>query len=142
MRLTLIGYYLLCWVVGVLLVMCCGGCKGVRYVEMPVVHTQLTARVDSFSTVDSLYVGDSTVVMMQGQDTVRIEHWRTYWRDRWRERLQRDTVIVRDTVSVAVRVPAELTRWERTKVDYGGYAMLILAVLCVFEVYRLARKFA
>ena len=142
MRLTLIGYYLLCWIIGVLLVIFLSGCKGIRYVEMPVVHTQLTARVDSFRAVDSLYVGDSTVVLMQGQDTVRIEHWRTYWRDRWRERLQRDTMIVSDTVSVAVKVPAELTRWERVKVDYGGWAMLLLALAFLFEVYRIVRKFA
>lgn len=35
----------------------------------------------------------------------------------------------------------ELSKWERTKIDYGGTAIIIVLLMFVFIVYRIVRKF-
>lgn len=35
----------------------------------------------------------------------------------------------------------ELSKWERTKIDYGGKAIVILLLIIAYGVYRIVRKF-
>lgn len=90
--------------------------------------------------VDSVTLRDSVAVIQRG-DTVMI----TKWRDRYRVRERVDTVYSSATDSVTLRVPypveRELSRWEQTKMDFGGMAIggLIIA-LCV-AVAWLIKKF-
>lgn len=67
------------------------------------------------------------------------------WRDRWRERINEvhDTVYVERTGSVPVPYPVEreLSRWERVKVDYGGFALGLVGSVLAVAVIWLAKKF-
>ena len=67
------------------------------------------------------------------------------WRDRWRERTKEvhDTVYIERTDSVPVPYPVEreLSRWERVKVDYGGFALGLVGSVLAVAVIWLAKKF-
>lgn len=80
-----------------------------------------------------------TVSILQRGDTVFSETVK--WR--WRVKEVHDTVIVERTDSVAVPYPVEhrLTRWEQTKMDFGGIAMGTTIIALCIAVAWLIRKF-
>lgn len=94
--------------------------------------------------VDSVIQRDSIAVIQKG-DTMLI----TRYRDRYRVKERTDTVYKAKTDSVRVREPypveRELTKWEQTKMDFGGMflggliAVLVAAVI-VWIVKRKRRK--
>lgn len=116
------------------------GCARTVYVPVEnTSHTTDTVRLVNLRT-DSVVQRDSVAVYVNG-DTVRI----TRWRDRFRYRDRTDTVYkaVTDSVKVSVPYPVEreLTKWERTKMGFGGIAIgAIIAVVCIAVVW-LIRKF-
>lgn len=94
--------------------------------------------------VDSVIQRDSVAVVQKG-DTVLI----TRYRDRYRVKERTDTVYKAKTDSVRVREPypveRELTKWEQTKMDFGGIFLggLIavgVAAVIVWIVKRKRRK--
>lgn len=116
------------------------GCTRTVYmpVESTAYHTD-TVRLTAVRA-DSLFRRDSVAVYVSG-DTVRI----TQYRDRYRVRERIDTVYraVMDTARVEVPVPVEreLTKWERTKMDFGGAAIGVLAVAACVAVVWLIRAY-
>lgn len=127
------------WLLLVLAVLSLAACKQVQYVPVETVRldsiylTQMQR--DSILRYDSVYVADKG-------DTVWLEKFKYLYRDRWRV----DTLVsVRtDTVSVPYPVERKLTRWERVKLEAGGYAIVVgaLAVLAVIVwlVMKIRRK--
>lgn len=94
--------------------------------------------------VDSVIQRDSVAVVQKG-DTVLI----TKYRDRYRVKERTDTVYKAKTDSVRVREPypveRPLTKWEQTKMDFGGMFLggLIavgVAAVIVWIVKRKMRK--
>lgn len=110
--------YALCAAATVWLVVALCGCSTTKYVPVETVRTEYKDRVREVQTVDS--VTDTRFVWVSGDTVVS-------WRDRvkWRERVVRDTVSVirTDTVREPYPVERKLTRWERTKMDFGGVAL-------------------
>lgn len=106
------------WVPVAVLAVMCLGCKSVQYVPVESVRTD-TCYVNKIRT-DSVYVRDS-VVVERGGDTIKVTAWR------WRERyvVQRDTIYLSKTDSIAVPYPVErkLTLWKKMKQDIGGIAI-------------------
>lgn len=107
------------------------GCA--RKVYVPVEST--VSRTDTIYSakvrVDSVIMRDSVAVFQKG-DTVLI----TKYRDRYRVKELTDTVYQSAIDSVKISVPypveRELSRWERTKMDFGGMAIGALVIaLCV-----------
>lgn len=116
-----------------LVVLC--GCA--RKIYVPVENTVM--RTDTVYSaklrVDSVIFRDSVAVIQKG-DTVFL----TRYRDRYRVREHTDTVYqsVIDSVKVSVPYPVEreLTRWEKVKMDAGGFAIgagtaLLVAVIAL-----------
>lgn len=128
---------LLLFGLAVLLMSAVCSCRTVQYVPIE------TVRTDSlyFNTVstDSVYVKDS-VLVVKG-DTVTEYRWRYVYK--YKDRT--DTVYVSRTDSVQVPYPVEkeLTRWQRFRMDIGGYALaaVVVTVLVVFGwlVYKLKK---
>lgn len=128
---------LLLYVLAVFCLLC--GCRQMQYVPVvTVLHDSVyvtQVQRDSIIRFDSVYIRDAG-------DTVWLEKYKYLYRDRWRV----DTLVsVRtDTVSVPVPVERKLTRWERVKLEAGGYAIVIgfCVVLAVvgWMVYRIRRK--
>lgn len=81
---------------------------------------------------DSIHIHDSIHVSEKG-DTVRIDRWHTRWRDRWRY----DTIYISNTDSipvpypVEVKVPAQLTWWQQTRLRLANLSLLALALWVV-----------
>lgn len=115
------------------------GCKQVQYVPVvTILHDSIyltQMQRDSILRYDSVYVADKG-------DTVWLEKYKYVYRDRWRT----DTLVsVRtDTVSVPYPVERKLTRWERVKLEAGGYAIVagcaVVLVVVGWMVYRIRKK--
>ena len=112
------------------------GCKTVtEYVPVETVRTEYRDRLTE--RIDSVWLRDSVYVAEKG-DTVTIERWR------WRERYSclHDTCYIGRTDSVAIPYPVEkkLTRWQQTKMDFGGMAMGVVGLCVLFVVLWLIRR--
>lgn len=115
------------------------GCS--RKVYVPVEST--VSRTDTIYSakvrVDSVIMRDSVAVFQKG-DTVTI----TKYRDRYRVKELTDTVYQSAIDSVKISVPypveRELSRWERTKMDFGGMAIGALVIALCAAVAWLIKK--
>lgn len=114
------------------------GCSRAQYVPVE------TVRRDSIYLTqiqrDSIYKYDSIHVRDKG-DTVFVDRYKYLFVDK----LRRDTLYVcrTDTIRVPYPVERELTRWERFRLDVGGYAVcaVVVTILIVvgYMVYKLKK---
>lgn len=93
-------------------------------------------RVDTVQRWDSVYFRDSVYIAVKG-DTVYLT--KTHWRERFRNvyHTKTDTIMQRDSIRVAYPVEKSLTKWQQWKMDMGGWAMGVVAVLVILFVVRL-----
>ena len=127
------------WLLLVLAVLSLAACKQVQYVPVETVRLDsiyLTQTLrDSIVRYDSVYVRDKG-------DTLYVERWKYLYRDKVRV----DTMVsVRvDTLSVPYPVERELTRWQRLKLELGGWAfgIILTAALVIvgWLVYKSRKK--
>ena len=122
----------------ILLAMAVTSCRSVRYVPVE------TVKHDSVYVGkvvrDSVFVKDS-VLVVKG-DTVTEYRWKYVFKYKNRT----DTLYVSrtDTIRVPYPVEAKLTKWQRFRMDVGGYAVVAVVVL-VFAIvgcslYRIRKK--
>lgn len=119
-----------------LVTLCLTGCKTVKFVPVPEYHTLYKTRVDTVQRWDSIYFRDSVFIAAKG-DTVYLT--KSHWRERFRNvyNVKVDTVMQRDSIRVPYPVEKPLTKWQRWKMDAGGWAMGVAAVLVILFVVRL-----
>ena len=82
-------------------------------------------RTDSVMIYDSIHVRETP-------DTVFMENWRT----KLIIRKEHATIYHHsvDTIRVPFEVEKELNRWQRTKQDWGGFAILLAIGMCILFV--------
>ena len=127
------------WMVAVMaIVICCVSCK-TKYVTVPEYHKEYINRTDTFLRSDTLYRLDSVVVRMQGDTTV-IEKIR--WQNRFVNvyKVKTDTIMKSDSIRVPYPVERRLSKWEQFKMDVGGLAMGLIAVVIIFVIVWLVRR--
>lgn len=114
------------------------GCKTVKFVPVPEYHTLYKTRVDTVQRWDSIYFRDSVYVAAKG-DTVYLT--KTHWRERFRNvyHVKADTVMQRDSIRVPYPVEKPLTKWQRWKMDLGGWAMGVAAVLIILVILKVTK---
>lgn len=116
------------------------GCSRKVYVPVESVVSRTDTIYSAKVRVDSVIMRDSVAVFQKG-DTVLI----TKYRDRYRVKELTDTVYQSAIDSVKVSVPypveRELSRWERTKMDFGGMAIGALIIALCVAVAWLIKKF-
>lgn len=119
-----------------IIIVCLTGCKTVKFVPVPEYHTFYKTRVDTVQRWDSVYFRDSVFIAAKG-DTVYLT--KTHWRERFRNvyHIKADTVMQRDSIPVPYPVEKQLTKWQRWKMDLGGWAMGGVAILVILFVVRL-----
>lgn len=112
------------------------GCKTVRYVPVPEYHTLYKTRVDTVHRWDSVYFRDSVFIAAKG-DTVYLT--KTHWRERFKNvyHIKADTIMQCDSIRVPYPVEKPLTKWQRWKMDLGGWAMGVAAGMVILFVVRL-----
>ena len=125
-----------------LVTLCLTGCKTVKFVPVPEYHTLYKTRVDTVQRWDSVYFRDSVYIAAKG-DTVYLT--KTHWRERFRNvyHTKTDTIMQRDSIRVAYPVEKPLTKWEQWKMDMGGWAMgvaAVLVILVILKVTKIAHK--
>lgn len=118
--------------------LCLTGCKMVKFVPVPEYHTLYKTRVDTVQLLDSVYFRDSVFIAAKG-DTVYLTktHWREWFRNIYHAKT--DTVMQRDSIRVPYPVEKPLTKWERWKMDLGGWAMGVVAVLVILVILKVTK---
>lgn len=116
------------------------GCSRKVYVPVESTFSRTDTIYSAKVRVDSVIMRDSVAVFQKG-DTVLI----TKYRDRYRVKELTDTVYQSAIDSVKISVPypveRELSRWERTKMDFGGMAIGALVIALCVAVAWLIKKF-
>ena len=122
--------YSLVGMVVILLLAMLVSCKTTRYVTVPEYHKEYINRTDTFLRSDTLFRLDSVVVRMQGDTTV-IEKIR--WQNRFVNvyKVKTDTIMKSDSIRVPYPVEKKLSKWQQLRLDFGGWAMLVLGMLVV-----------
>ena len=94
--------------------------------------------VDTVQRWDSVYFRDSVFIAAKG-DTVFLT--KTHWRERFRNiyHVKADTVMQRDSIRVPYPVEKQLTKWQRWKMDLGGWAMGVVAVLVILVILKVTK---
>ena len=116
------------WMVAVMaIVICCVSCK-TKYVTVPEYHKEYINRTDTFLRSDTLFRLDSVVIRQQGDTTV-IEKIR--WQNRFVNvyKIKTDTIMKSDSIRVPYPVEKKLSKWQQLRMDFGGWAMLVLGML-------------
>ena len=114
------------------------GCR-TKYATVPEYHTVYTHNTDTFLRSDTLFRLDSVVVRMQG-DTTIIEKIR--WQNRFVNvyKIKTDTIIKTDSVRVPYPVERKLSKWQQLRLDFGGWAMGLTAIVIAFFIVWLVRS--
>lgn len=131
--------YIIGILVGLMAAVLLAGCTTTKYVTVPEVHHD-TVRVTQQQR-DSIYLHDSIFVQtLTRGDTVFLttDRWHTLYRDRW----SHDTVYQSrtDTIPkpypVEVKVPAELTWWQRTRLHLANILLGVIAIAGIVWIVR------
>lgn len=112
------------------------GCKSIQYV--PVETTKRDTTYLSQTKIDSIYHRDSIYVERKG-DTVYLSKYKYLYKyiekhdTLWREKT--------DTIQVVYPVEAQLTKWQKIKINMGEYliAAIVLIVIWLCAKYFIKR---
>lgn len=105
-----------------------------KYVTVPEYHTEYKTVVDSTIKWDSVFIHDSVAVLLKG-DTVTKYQLRDKVVYKYLLKQRIDTLIKTDSIRVPYPVERQLTKWEKVKMDVGGYGLVIIVL--VFMVFML-----
>lgn len=116
----------------------CSGCRTIEYRTLETIRSD-TVYIQS-AKVDSVLVRDSVYIHEKGDTVTEYRYKYVY---RLKDRVDTLYISSRDTVSVPYPVEKQLTKWQQTKVNYGGWALgfvfvFILIVVGVM-VYKLKK---
>ena len=133
--------YIIGILVGLMAAVLLAGCTTTKYVPVPEVHHD-TVRITQQQR-DSIYLHDSIYVQtLTRGDTVYLttDRWHTLYRDRWSHDTlyQSRTDTIAKPYPVEVEVPADLTWWQRLRIDIADIVLGLLAIAGVVWVVRLA----
>ena len=118
-----------------MLVICLTSCRNIKYVPVETVKTEYKTR-DSIR-FDSIYEHDSIFLFVKG-DTVYKEKYRyKYW---YLTINKTDTVMLTDSVQIPYPVEKQLTRWQRMKIELGGWAVGVIVILSIVLMLKLFRN--
>ena len=127
------------------------GCKTVKFVPVPEYHTLYKTRVDTVQRWDSVRdiqwmtvkEVDSTQLAALGIQIKGLKNALLIERNKLLQQISNekthkvDTIMQRDSIPVPYPVEKPLTKWQRWKMDAGGWAMGVAAVLVILFVVRL-----
>jgi hypothetical protein len=109
-------------------------CTSVRYVPVESVKTD-SIYINKLQ-VDSIYMQDSVYIKEKG-DTIYMYKYK--YLNRYK--LLTDTMYIckTDTINNVVEVEKQLSKWQKVKLDLGGFAfggIVVLAIIAIFAVIR------
>lgn len=119
--------------------LCCSCATKTKVITVPEVHRDTTYIKQQ--VWDSIHVHDS-IYIREKNDTVRIEKWHT----RYIESIRHDTVwmhridSVPEPYPVEVKVPRELSWWQRFRMTLGTIALGAIGVGVVLLIIKIKKK--
>lgn len=127
------------------------GCKTVKFVPVPEYHTLYKTRVDTVQRWDSVRdvqwmtvrEVDSAQLAALGIQIKGLKNALLIERNKLLQQISNerthkvDTIMQRDSIPVPYPVEKKLTKWQRWKMDMGGWAMGVAVVLVILLVVRL-----
>lgn len=133
------------------------GCKTVKFVPVPEYHTLYKTRADTVQRWDSVRdvqwmtvrEVDSTQLVALGIQIKGLKNALLIERNKLLQKMSNekmhkvDTIMQRDSVRVPYPVEKPLTKWQRWKMDLGGWAMgvaAVLVILVILKVTKIAHK--
>ena len=125
----------LLYIILLMLVICLTSCRNIKYVPVETVKTEYKTR-DSIR-FDSIYEHDSIFLFVKG-DTVYKEKYR--YKYRYLTINITDTVMLTDSVQIPYPVEKQLTRWQRMKIELGGWAVGVIVILSIVLMLKLFRN--
>ena len=134
--LGVLAFNAMAWAALIWLLVSLCGCTTTKYVPVETVRTEYRDHDVERLVADTVH--DTRFVFVKGDTVLDI-------RDRWHKQLEyvHDTCYIERHDSIPVPYPVErpLSRWEQTKMDFGGFALgALAAALCIAAIW-LARKF-
>lgn len=137
----------------VLTLLCLIGCKTVKYVPVPEYHTFYKTRVDTVQRWDSVRdvqwmtvrEVDSTQLAALGIQIKGLKNALLIERNKLLQKISNekthkvDTVMQHDSIPVPYPVEKQLTKWEQWKMDAGGWAMGVAAVLIILVILKVTK---
>ena len=129
------------------------GCKTVKFVPVPEYHTLYKTRVDTVQRWDSVRdvqrmtvrEVDSAQLAALGIQIKGLKNALLIERDKLLQKMSNekthkiDTIMQRDSIPVPYPVEKPLTKWQRWKMDLGGWAMGAAAVLIVLVILKVTK---
>lgn len=137
----------------VLSMLCLIGCKTVKYVPVPEYHTLYKTRVDTVQRWDSvrdvqwmtIKEVDSTQLAALGIQIKGLKNAFLIERNKLLQKISNekmhkvDTIMQLDSIRVPYPVEKQLTKWEQWKMDAGGWAMGVAAVLIILVILKVTK---
>ena len=110
-------------------------CTHIKYV--PVESTRVDSIYINKLQVDSIYMQDSVYIREKG-DTIYMYKFK--YLDRYK--LLTDTMYVNrtDTICNVVEIEKPLTKWQKVKLDMGGFAFGGIVVLAIIAIFALIKR--
>lgn len=112
------------------------GCRSIQYVPVETVRIEYRDRfkIDSIIKYDSVYFdrymkGDTAFIIKEKYkylDKIKIVH---------------DSVFKTDSIPVTVIVEKQLSKWEKVKMDTGGWAIGVASCLLIILAIYVIRRF-
>lgn len=121
----------LLYIILLTLAICLTSCRSIKYVPVETVKTEYKTR-DSIR-FDSIYEHDSIFLFVKG-DTVYKEKYR--YKYRYLTINKTDTVMLTDSVQIPYPVEKQLTRWQRMKIELGGWAFGMAIISLIVLIIR------
>ena len=119
-----------------LLFMFISGCRSIQYVPVETVRIEYRDRlkIDSIIKYDSVYFdrymkGDTAFIIKEKYkylDKIKIVH---------------DSVFETDSIPVPYPIEKQLSKWEKVKMDIGGWAIGVASGLLIILVIYIIRRF-
>lgn len=119
-----------------LLLIFISGCRSIQYVPVETVRIEYRDRlkIDSIIKYDSVYFdrymkGDTAFIIKEKYkylDKIKIVH---------------DSVFKTDSIPVTVIVEKQLSKWEKVKMDTGGWAIGVASCLLIILAIYIIRRF-
>lgn len=141
-----------------LLALLFGGCTTTKYVPIVERHTEFVHVHDTIKQSDSIKTQTNTIIReARPEDSAMIAKLGIKLQNNERllillqkelqeaksskkESHTKDSVRV-DSIPKPYPVPAELTKWQRLKVDWGGWAFLGIAVVLIISIFYIIRRY-
>ena len=133
--------------------LCLMGCRTVKFVPVPEYHTLYKTRVDTVQRWDSVRdvqwmtvrEVDSAQLAALGIQIKGLKNALLIERNKLLQKMSNekthkiDTVMQRDSIRVPYPVEKPLTKWQRWKMDMGGWAMGVAAVLVILVIIKVTK---